>query len=95
MSWCEVRTTATTPTGVAYMLALKTTGTDRRNLMGHASDKEYGPYQSRVSTVDFRALFRNKDTRSVLLRASISLNRSAEVPIALSDAGKRAVQQDK
>ena len=80
--------------GVAYILASHTTGFNRRFLMGHKADKQYLPYQSRVSTVDFVALFRDLDERPVTALWGMSLNRSDQAPLTISKAGQQAILED-
>ncbi|KAI4922967.1 hypothetical protein J4E90_001403 [Alternaria incomplexa] len=51
-------------------------------------------YKSRISTVDFAAMYRNMPERSVLVQTGISLNRSTEAPTTISDKGRLRVQED-
>ncbi|OAL56349.1 hypothetical protein IQ07DRAFT_651104 [Pyrenochaeta sp. DS3sAY3a] len=77
--------------GVAYILALKTSEHHRQFLMGHNDPKMYFPYMSKISTIDFAALFRNLESRSVIPQTGISLNRSASAPLRISEAGMQTV----
>lgn len=81
--------------GVAYILATHTTKENRRFLMGHKPDsKIFAAYQSRTSTIDFPALFRTIDQRSVIPQAGVSLNMSPDAPLVLSEAGKQELLED-
>ncbi|KAI4643827.1 hypothetical protein J4E93_006840 [Alternaria ventricosa] len=51
-------------------------------------------YKSRISTVDFGAMYRNMPQRSVLVQTGISLNRSSEAPTTIWDKGQLRVQED-
>jgi hypothetical protein len=62
--------------GVAYVLARETNGLTRRFLMGHSSDKEFNAYQSVVSSIDFPAMFRGIQQRSLVCLTGISPSRS-------------------
>lgn len=81
--------------GVAYILAHDTTQENRKFLMGHKTDsKVFSSYQSRISTIDFAALFRHIDERPVNAQAGISLNRSTAPPLTVSKAGEQAIIED-
>lgn len=78
--------------GVAYVLATKTTAENRRFLMGHRPrSMAYSAYHSRISTIDFPAMFRDIETRPVTALSGISLNRSDEVPLRISEQGMQKV----
>jgi hypothetical protein len=62
--------------GVAYVLAKETTSLTRRFLMGHSSDKEFEPYQSVVSSIEFPAMFRGIQQRLLVCLTGISPSRS-------------------
>ncbi|KAI4639879.1 uncharacterized protein J4E78_010781 [Alternaria triticimaculans] len=79
--------------GVAYTLATRASEEDRVFLMGH-SRQVFPKNKSRISTVDFAAMYRNMPERSVLVQTGISLNRSTEAPTTISDKGRLRVQED-
>jgi hypothetical protein len=58
--------------GAACVLAKETTGLTRRFSMGHSFDKEFEPYQSVVSSIDFPAMLRGVQQRSVACLTGIS-----------------------
>ena len=87
--------------GAANVLASQTTTENRRFLLGHGEDglhdgrrDPFRPYQSRISTIDFPAMFRGLEQISVLPQAGITLNRSDNAPVRISDAGTRHVMAD-
>jgi hypothetical protein len=63
-------------------------------LMSHKSSASYLPYQSKISTIDFVAMFRHIDLRSVEALVGISLNRSSAAPVQVSKAGQQAICED-
>lgn len=79
--------------GVANVLADKTNEQNRMFLMGHTDRSSFAPYQSRISTIDFPAIFRGIEERAVLPQSSILLNRSDDAPVVLSEAGRKLVLQ--
>ena len=66
-------------------------------LMGYSCPLAYRPYRLETSTLDVAGMFRGLDDReeSVLPLTSIFFNRSDNVPVAISEAGKRSVQESK
>jgi hypothetical protein len=63
-------------------------------LMSHKTAASYLPYQSRISTIDFAAMFRNIEQRPVGQQTGISLNRSTKAPLRLSRAGQQDVSNN-
>ena len=84
--------------GVAYTLSTRTTAENRKFLMGHGDDGHrkdyYTPYQSKVSTIDFPAMFRGIEQVSVLPQAGVSLNRSDNAPLKVSAEGLKGIMAD-
>ncbi|EME47690.1 hypothetical protein DOTSEDRAFT_32084 [Dothistroma septosporum NZE10] len=81
--------------GVAYVLANQTNEENRKYLMGHKTgSKVFSAYHSKVSTIDFPAMFRSLSSRPVNAQYGMMLNQSSEAPAMLSRQGHDAVMQD-
>jgi hypothetical protein len=64
-------------------------GLTPRFLIGHSSDREFEPYQSVVSSIEFPTMFRGIQQRLLVCLTGISLNRSNTAPRTGTERAKR------